>query len=1059
MGGPGNDGVYSVTVTATDGDNAAASTTFTWTVNNPAPVAGDDAFATNEDVAINDSVAGNDNDLDNDVLTYAVTGVGPEHGDLELNADGTFTFTPDENFFGSDTFTYSVTDADGDIATATVSITVNSVNDVPVVTTPIDDQANVDADDVSVNVSGNFADVEGNVTYSASGLPTGLSIDMSTGIISGTIDNRASGGGFANDGIYGVTVFAQDGDGAIVSNGFEWTVSNPAPLAVDDAFNTDEDINLSGSVAGNDSDPDGDGLTFALGASGPFHGMINFNADGSFDYFPDNGFNGPDSFEYTVTDDDGATTTATATINVGAVNDAPVEDTPLGNQSNEDGDLVTVDISVNFSDPDGDTLSFAADNLPPGLSIDAETGVITGVLDSSASAAGPYSVMITVTDGNGGEVVSGFDWTVTNPAPIAGDDSFRTDEDTPINSTVVTDDSDPDGDDLTWTIDSDVSNGTLVLNTDGSFTYTPDGDYSGNDSFTYTLTDLDGATTSATVNITVNPVNDAPIADDDSAVTAEDTLKTIDVLLNDSDIDGGLPTVTIVDGPENGTAIVNNDGTVTYTPDDDYNGPDSFTYQIDDGNGGTDTATVSLNVTPVNDPPVTTATTLQMTEDQTAIKDANAWASDPDGDPLTFSLVTPSDDVDVVIEADGTTTITPKDNFTGTTTFTYRACDGGGLCSDNTITVNVDPVNDAPVANPDESSTSEDRPVRVDLLANDFDVDGDELSIFEIEGQAIEIGETITLPSGVKIRLNADQTIQYIPGNAFDHLAVGQNAVDVFEYSVVDAEGKIATTQVMVTVTGANDGPVAVDDQIETVVNEPVTVAVLGNDYDPDGDPLSVILLTAPDSGTAVVTTSGQIIYTPAPNFEGQVKLRYLVEDPQGSTSIATVTIVVQPRFAFDSFTNFSQDDITRTVGGVDFASRMTTPILSQKIFTLAPEPIFSGYARPGTQIIGRIYDQSGALVGEASSNTDPGGNWMMQFHDARGNDFYRIEFEQVATSGLDVYGYFGMDPANNSYQSMEPLTAYDQPMSVEGAMETSHQTLEQAHRVARDPLGFGHQE
>src|SRR6056297_2256103 len=197
-----------------------------------------------------------------------------------------------------------------------------------------------------------------------------------------------------------------------------------------------------------------------------------------------------------------------------------------------------------------------------------------------------------------------------NSAPTAVDDTYTTDEDTALTVAapgVLGNDSDPDGDTLTATLNTGPSNGTVVQNADGSFTYTPDPDYNGPDSFTYDISDGNGGTDTATVNITVNLVNDDPNAVDDTYPSDGDNALTVaapGVLANDSDPDGDTLTATLNTGPSNGTVVQNADGSFTYTPDPDYNVPDSFTYDISDGNGGTDTATVNITVNPVNDPPV-----------------------------------------------------------------------------------------------------------------------------------------------------------------------------------------------------------------------------------------------------------------------------------------------------------------------------------------------------------------------------------------------------------------------------------------------------------------------
>ncbi len=233
----------------------------------------------------------------------------------------------------------------------------------------------------------------------------------------------------------------------------------------------------------------------------------------------------------------------------------------------------------------------------------------------------------------------------------------------------------------------------------------------------------------------------------------------------------------------------------------------------------------------------------------------------------------------------------------------------------------------------------------------------------------------------------------------------------------------------------------------------------MGNDVDPEGEPLAVVLLNQPTGGTTTVNSDGTITFIPNEGFEGTVSIHYLVEDQFGETDDATVTIEVEPSFLFDSFTNFSESNFAESSIAkrlIDHQLPVSKQVMSQKIYTLAPEPIFSGYARPGTQIIGRIYDASGSLVGESRSSTDAGGNWMMQFSGAKGHDFYRIEFEQVSAGAADIYGYIGLNPSDNSYQSMEPMTSYDRPLSVNNAMETSQGSLKSAHQNNSNSHGLG---
>ncbi|TET12955.1 MAG: tandem-95 repeat protein, partial [Dehalococcoidia bacterium] len=194
----------------------------------------------------------------------------------------------------------------------------------------------------------------------------------------------------------------------------------------------------------------------------------------------------------------------------------------------------------------------------------------------------------------------------TNDAPVAVDDAYSVDEDDTLNEAapgVLGNDTDVDGDTLTAVLDTGVSDGTLTLNADGSFTYDPDADFHGSDSFTYHANDGTDDSNTATVTIIVTPMNDAPVAADDSATTNENTPVNIDVLFNDSDPDGDPMMVTAVSDPPHGSTVINLDYTVNYTPDLNYNGADSFTYTVSDGTD-TDTGTVSITVNPAPAPVV-----------------------------------------------------------------------------------------------------------------------------------------------------------------------------------------------------------------------------------------------------------------------------------------------------------------------------------------------------------------------------------------------------------------------------------------------------------------------
>src|SRR6185436_5563289 len=196
--------------------------------------------------------------------------------------------------------------------------------------------------------------------------------------------------------------------------------------------------------------------------------------------------------------------------------------------------------------------------------------------------------------------------TPVNDSPTAAADEFSTEEDTSLHNDapgILTNDSDADGDALTAILISGPANGTLTLNTDGSFDYLPSADFHGDDSFIYTASDGSTASTETTVTIHVTPVNDSPIAAADSLSTEEDTPLTISapgVLGNDTDPDGDTLSAELVSGPAHGALTLNADGSLTYTPEANFNGEDSFIYKASDGSSTSET-TVTITVSPAND--------------------------------------------------------------------------------------------------------------------------------------------------------------------------------------------------------------------------------------------------------------------------------------------------------------------------------------------------------------------------------------------------------------------------------------------------------------------------
>jgi len=563
--------------------------------------------------------------------------------------------------------------------------------------------------------------------------------------------------------------------------------------AVDDTYSTAEDTLCSVPVPGvmaNDSAPDGgESVTLVSDVS---HGTLSLAPNGSFTYLPDSNFSGSDSFVYELSDGDGDSDTATVTITITAVNDPPVANDDSATV-NEDSANTVIDVLSNDTDVDGDTLTVASVTQPANGSVTNNGTNVSYTPDGNYHGSDTFTY--TVSDGNGGTDTATVSVTVTsvNDPPVANDDSDTTPEDTPVTTNVVANDTDVDGTVVASAVAivSGPRNGSILNNGDGTVTYTPNANFNGSDTYTYTVQDNDGATSNvATVTINVGVVNDPPVANDDSATVNEDSANTvIDVLSNDTDVDGDTLTVASVTQPANGS-VTNNGTNVSYTPDGNYHGSDTFTYTVSDGNGGTDTATatVSATVTSVNDPPVANDDMVLADEDTPLPIEVTLNDDDPDGtiDPATIMIDDAPVSGTVRVAKDGTVTYSPDPDFSGPDFFTYTVDDNEGATSNvATVVVMVGEVNDPPVAEDDLATTEAGVPVNIDVLANDSDPDGSCL-----------IPGTVTIMSGPEsgtATVNWDGTITYT-------LVDGFVGTDQFTYTVEDddAIGSEATVTVEV---------------------------------------------------------------------------------------------------------------------------------------------------------------------------------------------------------------------------------------------------------------------
>jgi subtilisin family serine protease len=368
--------------------------------------------------------------------------------------------------------------------------------------------------------------------------------------------------------------------------------------------------------------------------------------------------------------------------------------------------------------------------------------------------------------------------------------------------------------------------------------------------------------------------NQPPVAVDDSAATTEDAPVDVDVLANDSDPDGIDLSVASVTVPLFGSASINANGTVRYTPNLNANGTDHFDYRLSDGSGGIDTGTVTVSVMPVNDPPTGVDDTAVTGMDTPAAIPVLANDTDPDDDPLLLDSVTDPANGSVTVESDGSITYFPDPGYQGADGFDYTLTDGT-LSDTAHVSVNVVPVNHAPVAIDDSLTTAEDTAASLNPAANDVDSDGNALVV-----------TAVTQPGHGSAVLGAGGIVTYTP-------AANYSGLDSFDYTIDDGAGGTDTGSVNVNVTPVNDAPVANEDSVTVAEDGSVSLAAASNDTDADGDALAISSVGTPVHGSASIQPNGTILYAPAANYFGNDAFSYTVSDGQGGSATGLVAVTV----------------------------------------------------------------------------------------------------------------------------------------------------------------------
>ncbi len=780
------------------------------TVSFIAPVAHNDIYSVDEDEILHIDAPGplsNDEHIDQGVITAVIVN-HPSRGEIIFHDSGEFTYTPTEDYNGTDSFTYVVCGDHSLCNTATITITINSVNDAPVANNDL--ATTVEGQLITINVIHDDHDVDDNLDPSSVSIVDSPANGTATPNTDGTVVYTPS------DGFVGTDIFTYkvcDTESLCSEVSAEVSVlvlseEGASLIVVSDSVTLDEGTSAEISVLLNDIYTGEGELYVDSILEFPTHGEITINKGGAVTYTPEKDFFGTDYFTYVV-----------------------------------------------------------CDNSDPQICAESDEVVIT---------------------------VNG-----VNDAPVANDDAVAIEENETTVIHVTHDDIDMDDnlDETSLSLESTPYSGTAEANIDGTISYIPHQDYTGSDEFMYKICDEEAMCDTAMVSISIVEAVHVPIANNDHISVIGSGSVQINVLENDESESGNLYVDKILDNALFGTAVLNNDNIITYTPDEEYYGEDEIVYIACSEPHVCAQAEVFITISEMNHAPEAhddiastfknEAVTINVIHDDVDL--------DNNIDPSSVSIINSPVNGSVEIDEEGSVIYTPNQDFVGMDNFTYNVCDTEGLCSEANVTVEVAVVEKSastssgggggsfivvPTGMDDEVSVFHHETLLVNALENDHPLNNSYLFVSRISYE----------PLYGTVEINEDNTISYFSDGEY----VG---VDRFDYVVCDSRitSLCSDAEVVITVSEDDTAPIAQNDFASVHENGSVEINVLLDDFDLekniDLETLKIISFTT--NGTAEIKDDGIIMYTANENFVGLDELEYLVCDTEKECDTAIVTFDV----------------------------------------------------------------------------------------------------------------------------------------------------------------------
>lgn len=837
---------FSFRVKDASSESATASVYLDIRPVNDAPIGNPLKVEVQEDSSVPVLLSGSD--LDGDSLNFRIIG-GPAHGRL-LGQGANQIYRPNPDYYGNDSIRYVVNDGRLDSSEVVVDVSIAPMNDAPIAVP----QIVATLEDTPVTATLNVIDPDGDSLK----IPPTVVQAPSNGIL----EWRGLGFRYIPKADFNGT----DRFTYWVSDGIYRTAEIPVTIVVASVndgprllpdLTTTEDTPLSGTFPSIDAD--GDLLTYRL-LRPPEHGTLKLSGV-AWSYLPALNYNGLDAFTYVVSDGVGVDQEATVGITVTPVNDPPVAKA----QTVVTAEETPVAIRLEGSDAESDSLVFKIFAAPSRGTISVDFPLVVYTPNTNAHGIDQFSFQVQTPDGvisSPATVVIQID--PVNDRPVVRDGELTVDEDgaLPIDlKTLVTD---VDNDSFRFTVTVPPTMGSLT-GTPPKLIYRPLPNASGDDGFRFRVNDGSLDSVEGIVAITVNPLNDPPVAVPLTVATVEEMPVVFSIAA--SDVEADPLKFILVKGPEKGE-LKGGFPDFAYLPRVDANGLDTITFKVNDGTVDSQLCQVTIQITPVNDTPVVEPQRLSMGEDEELV--IRLKATDPDGDPLKYRITSVPAYGDLV--GVGTNLVyRPRTNWSGADSFRFLVNDGTVESFEEVVSIEVIQKNDVPIANILKVGLREDESVPIRLTASDV--------------ESLDLEYRITVPPSRGTLTGVPPHLVYTPNRD----VFGS---DSFGFRVNDGTVDSDEVFVSITVDPVNDAPVALVQTASTDEDQPVALTLQGVDV--ENDKLRFTVTDPPTLGT-LSGTPPDLVYTPKSNAFGVDRFQFKVNDGQLDSGRATVVLSVNP--------------------------------------------------------------------------------------------------------------------------------------------------------------------